>query len=99
MRGRTGLVFDSEMAEHFSPWDSEHVENPERLLRAKARCDELGLTENCQMIKTRKATKDEMLLCHSEEYLDQIRGVVFVLFLKYRIFSCLTSCFLLLLYI
>ena len=74
MRGRTGLVFDSEMAEHFSPWDSEHVENPERLLRAKTRCDELGLSEKCQMIKTRKATKDEMLLCHTEEYLDQIKG-------------------------
>ena len=73
IRGKTGFVFDEKMAEHFNPWDSEHIECPERILRAKERCDELDLTKKCQMIDTRKATKDEMLLCHSEEYLDQIK--------------------------
>ena len=73
IKGETGLVFDAKMAEHCNPWDSEHIEKPERMLRAKERCDELGLTKKCQMIESRKATKDEMLLCHSEEYLDQIK--------------------------
>ena len=73
IRGQTGLVFDAKMAEHFNPWDSEHIEKPERTLRAKERCDELELTKKCQMIESRKATKDEMLSCHSEEYLDQIK--------------------------
>ena len=73
IRGKTGLIFDAKMAEHFNPWDSDHIEKPERMLKAKERCDELGLTKKCEMIETRKATKDEMLLCHTEEYLNQIK--------------------------
>ena len=68
VRGKTGFVFDEKMAEHF---------NLQISMRAKDRCDELGLTKKCQMIDTRNATKDEMLLCHSEEYLDQIKSKQF----------------------
>ena len=35
IRGKTGFVFDEKMAEHFNPWDSEHIECPQRILRAK----------------------------------------------------------------
>ena len=35
VRGKTGFVFDEKMAEHFNPWDSEHIECPQRILRAK----------------------------------------------------------------
>ena len=71
VRGKTGFVFDEKMVEHFNPQFFK------RILRAKERCDELGLTKKCQMIDTRNATKDEMLLCHSEEYLDQIKSKQF----------------------
>ena len=35
IKGKTGFVFDKKMAEHFNPWDSEHIECPQRILRAK----------------------------------------------------------------
>ena len=74
VKGPTGLIYDDFMAEHKNPWDGEHVECPERILRAKARLDELGLTDKCQRIPSRKATNEEMLLCHTQEYLDELHS-------------------------
>ena len=74
VKGPTGLIYDDFMAEHKNPWDGEHVECPERILRAKARLDELGLTYKCQRIPSRKATNEEMLLCHTQEYLDELHS-------------------------
>ena len=74
VKGPTGLIYDDFMAEHKNPWDGEHVECPERILRAKARLDELGLTDKCQRIPSRKATNEEMLLCHTQEYLDELNS-------------------------
>ena len=41
VRGETGFIFDQTMAEHSNPWDPEHIERPERILRAKERCNQL----------------------------------------------------------
>ena len=101
IRGQTGLVFDAEMAEHSNPWDGNHIECPERLLKAKARCDELGLSDQCQEIKGRFATEDEMLLAHSKEYLDLLESmfvISYTAFLIIPVFQCyfslnICSCF------
>ena len=58
VRRSTGLVYDPAMAEHFNPWDPEHVEKPARLLDSYARCNELGLVERCRLVPTRKATDE-----------------------------------------
>ena len=74
VKGPTGLLFDEFMAEHKNTWDPEHVECPQRLLRSKARLDELGLTVKCKEIPSRKATNEEILLCHTQEYLDELKS-------------------------
>ncbi len=74
VKGKTGFIFDEKMAEHKSPWDPNHIECPERILKAKSRCDELGLISKCEIIQTRKASEDEMLLCHSKEYLEILKS-------------------------
>jgi hypothetical protein len=73
VRGQTGLVFDEKMAEHSNPWDANHIERPERLLRAKERCEELGLVEKCLRIPSRKATLEELQMVHSQDYLEQLQ--------------------------
>ena len=70
----TGLLFDDFMAQHENPWDPEDIECPQRLLRSKARLDELGLTEKCKEIPSRRATDEEILLCHTKEYLDDLKS-------------------------
>jgi hypothetical protein len=54
----TGLIYDAFMTEHYNPWDSEHVEKPQRMTQAYARCQELNLVERCKMIPTRFATDE-----------------------------------------
>lgn len=75
VRGETGLVYDEFMAKHANPWDSEHIECPDRLLKPYERCQELGLIEKCLRIPSRKATLEEILLCHNQAYIDQVVGV------------------------
>ena len=75
VRGSTGLVFDEFMAQHFNPWDNEHIEKPDRLLKSYERCNELGLIEKCVKIQSRKATPEELQLCHNQEYVEVIDKV------------------------
>ena len=75
IKGQTGFIFDIKFAEHKNPWDPNHIECPERILRAKKRCEELKLTEKCQQIQTRMATEEEMLICHSKEYLQNLASI------------------------
>ena len=74
VKGPTGLIYDDFMAEHKNPWDPAHAECPERILRSKARIDELGLTDKCKRIPSRKATTDELLLCHSTSYIEELKS-------------------------
>ena len=76
VRGSTGIVFDEFMAQHFNPWDSDHIEKPDRLLKSHERCVELGLIEKCVKIQSRKATVKELELCHDESYLEALEDAV-----------------------
>ncbi len=72
VRGNTGLVYDKAMLEHFSPWDPEHIEGPERLEGCRQRIDELGLTHRCTPVPAREALDEEILLAHSQNHLDTL---------------------------
>lgn len=76
IRDKTGLVYDPKMLKHANPWDSEHIENPERLRRVHERCQELELIRRCQPIPSRPARDEEILLCHSQELLDQTKSMM-----------------------
>ena len=75
-KGPTGLVFDQLMAQHFDPWDKQVSENPDRLLKSYDRCQELGLIEKCLQIQSRKATDEELYLCHDQKYIEVLDDVV-----------------------
>ena len=76
VRGSTGIVFDEFMAQHFNPWDSDHIEKPDRLLKAHERCVELGLIEKCTKLQSRKATAKELEFCHDKNYLEALEIAV-----------------------
>ena len=50
-KSETGLVIDDFMERHFSPWDANHVERPERLQYIRKRIDELGLPQRCKKVR------------------------------------------------
>ena len=52
LKKETGLIIDEFMERHFSPWDDNHVERPERLQFIKNRIDDLGLTQRCKKVRT-----------------------------------------------
>ncbi len=72
----TGYAFDEDMLRHANPWDSRHIESPERLSRSHARCAELGLLERCHKIPSRRATDDELTLAHSQEHLSNLKSLI-----------------------
>ncbi|XP_037936783.1 histone deacetylase 6 isoform X2 [Teleopsis dalmanni] len=75
----TGLVYDESMSQHRCLWDSKHPECPERFIRVLERCKELDLVDRCKQIASRPASKDEIMLLHSEEHyklLEKTSGVV-----------------------
>uniref|UniRef100_A0A6I8N9N3 Protein deacetylase HDAC6 n=1 Tax=Ornithorhynchus anatinus TaxID=9258 RepID=A0A6I8N9N3_ORNAN len=71
---RTGLVYDPTMMEHYNMWDSHHPELPQRISRIAQRHAELGLTQRCRALPARLASDQELLLCHSPEYVEQMRA-------------------------
>ncbi|XP_042878465.1 histone deacetylase 6-like isoform X3 [Penaeus japonicus] len=68
-RGRTGLVYDERMANHRCLWDANYPECPERLTHTLDRCQQLGLTERCELLPPRGATEEEILKVHSRSHL------------------------------
>ncbi|XP_063863444.1 histone deacetylase 6-like isoform X3 [Scylla paramamosain] len=65
VRGKTGVVYCSQMTNHHCFWDPQHVEKPERLLCILDRCLELGLLQECEQLECRAAKEEEVLNLHS----------------------------------
>ncbi|KAF7492597.1 Polyamine deacetylase HDAC10 [Sarcoptes scabiei] len=72
---RTGLVYYENCIEHYCIWDDNYEENPKRFLFPLKRIKELGLDKKCYQINPRKASKEEILSIHSEEYLNRIQSI------------------------
>ncbi|XP_074658965.1 histone deacetylase 9-like [Tubulanus polymorphus] len=66
----TGLVYDSLMLKHQCTCgnNANHPEHAGRLQSIWARLQETRLADRCEKIKSRKATIEELQLCHSEAY-------------------------------
>ncbi|XP_072162642.1 histone deacetylase 4 [Bemisia tabaci] len=67
---RTGLCWDSLMLKHGCTCgnNAEHAEHGGRLQSVWARLGEKGLIERCDRIRSRKATLEELQVCHSEPH-------------------------------
>lgn len=66
----TGLAFDSLMLKHacICGDNSNHLEHGGRLQSVWARLGETGLVQRCDRIRNRKATLEELQVCHSEPH-------------------------------
>ncbi|XP_055910185.1 histone deacetylase 6 isoform X1 [Eupeodes corollae] len=73
VQGYTGVIYDESMSEHRCLWDGNYPERPERFTRILERCKSLGLLDRCQRIPSRRATKDEILLKHTDEHYELLK--------------------------
>ncbi|XP_014676290.1 PREDICTED: histone deacetylase 6-like [Priapulus caudatus] len=70
----TGLVYDERMLKHHNLWFREHNERPLRVAESYRQCQEYGLVDRCVHVPIRLATEEEILLNHSQQYVDAIRN-------------------------
>ncbi|KAM9815418.1 polyamine deacetylase HDAC10 isoform 1-T1 [Syngnathus typhle] len=71
----TALIYDEEMTRYKLLWldpDCE-LERPERLTVSYEALVQSGLAARCISVPVRKATDDDILLIHSEEYLEAVK--------------------------
>lgn len=66
----TGLAFDNTMLKHACTCgdNSSHPEHSGRLQSVWARLGETGLVQRCDRVRARKASLEELKLCHSEAH-------------------------------
>jgi histone deacetylase 6 len=74
VNGSTGIIYDESMAQHLCLWDGNYPENPSRYTSVINRCNELKLIERCSELKPRLATKDEILLVHTEKHYELLKS-------------------------
>ena len=67
-----GIIFDKRMMAHVGPKD--HVESPERIEAIYDALNKAGLLASAKVIEAREVTQDELLRCHTEQYLKKIRN-------------------------
>lgn len=73
IRGETSVIYDESMILHKCLWDESYPENGERFTSVMNRCRELKLFERCKILKSRLATKEEVLMVHTEEQYDLLK--------------------------
>ncbi|XP_072344022.1 histone deacetylase 6 isoform X2 [Scyliorhinus torazame] len=72
IRTGTALIYDPIMEKPRCIWDNETPESPERVIAVMQKIKECGLLQRCQLISPRSATKEDLLLVHSLDYVDMI---------------------------
>uniref|UniRef100_A0A8C8SUH0 Protein deacetylase HDAC6 n=1 Tax=Pelusios castaneus TaxID=367368 RepID=A0A8C8SUH0_9SAUR len=74
MSAGTGLAFDERLMEFRCLWDDSFPECPERLTAIKEKLLQYGLWERCIPVEARLATEEEILLAHSQEYVELMKS-------------------------
>ncbi|XP_030631400.1 polyamine deacetylase HDAC10 [Chanos chanos] len=75
MASGTALIYDSEMTGYKLLWVDPacKIEVPERLTVSYEALQSKGLVQRCIPVSTREATDEDILLVHSEEYLEAVK--------------------------
>ncbi|KAI8641223.1 hypothetical protein BD408DRAFT_418598 [Parasitella parasitica] len=72
---KTGFVYDTAMSYHATPDDTEiHPEDPRRIFKIFNIIERRGLLSECKRIKSRRATKEEILLVHNINHYRTLRN-------------------------
>lgn len=75
LTGRTCICTDDRMTLHFHPADKSHPEQPDRIRRIMAALKEKNLFQECTSIESRQAREEEIELCHTKSYIEEVRGL------------------------
>ncbi|CAL8295726.1 unnamed protein product [Boreogadus saida] len=80
MKMGTALIYDEEMTKYKLLWVDPacKIEVPERLIVSYEALVKSGLADRCVSIPVREATEAEILLAHSEEYLEAVKKTPFM---------------------
>lgn len=70
-----GLLYDRRMARHRDLEDSEHPEQPMRIVRIFQRLEEEGLVARCVRIPCRKAVREVLELKHTTAHVDAVLSI------------------------
>ncbi|CAM4691602.1 unnamed protein product [Lepidochelys olivacea] len=70
----TGLAFDERLTDFHCLWDDSFPERPERLAAVQGKLLQCGLWERCVLVEARLATEEEILLAHSQEYVELMKS-------------------------
>ncbi|KAK6045649.1 hypothetical protein COOONC_16846, partial [Cooperia oncophora] len=75
-KGRWGEMFfisDRAMLEHYCPWDSYHIEVPQRLETVLNTLEKLEFSSEIELLQSRTATEDEIEMVHTKDYISEIK--------------------------
>ncbi|XP_077066233.1 polyamine deacetylase HDAC10-like [Siphateles boraxobius] len=75
MASGSALIFDEEMTRYKLLWTDPvcEIEVPERLTVSYEALKKHGVAQRCTQVPVRQATEQEILLAHSEEYLEAVK--------------------------
>ncbi|XP_029038711.1 histone deacetylase 6 isoform X3 [Osmia bicornis bicornis] len=68
------VVYDERMLKHHDISDDSHPEKPNRISVIYKKFQKYNLLERCYVQQGRSATIEELLLIHSQEYIDKIKN-------------------------
>lgn len=69
----TGLVYSESFTKHRNLWELSHPESPERVERIMLELDKQELLSRCVRVQPRDASDEELLLVHSQKYVELMR--------------------------
>ncbi|KIH66665.1 histone deacetylase family protein [Ancylostoma duodenale] len=67
------FISDRSMLEHRCPWDTYHIEVPERLATVLKVSEEPEISKSLQHLKPRSATEEEMEMVHTKQYISEVK--------------------------
>ncbi len=75
---KVAIVYDQEMLRHSNLESPSHPERPQRISSMMKCLEDYGLTEREELMRidSRRATKEEVCLCHDEKHFEAMRGTV-----------------------
>ncbi|KAL7298532.1 hypothetical protein TKK_0008310 [Trichogramma kaykai] len=70
---QVGIVYDERMLKHYNVVDESHPERPSRISSIYSKHKDYGLLTRCHTFQGRLGSDQEILLAHTQEYLDSIK--------------------------
>lgn len=70
---KTYFITDRQMLEHCCEWDKTHIEVPQRLEKIIDKLENSMILDQCNVLKSRMASEEDILLVHTPTYVNKIK--------------------------